>query len=122
MIQIYCLVDPRNNKPFYVGATKVLLKNRLSAHIHEAINFRTNKYAIHYTSYKKHFLIKELVEANLKPRIDLLYLTPLLAVEHYERFFHNMLVAQGFELFNWTHQFNYLKYTKVDYYQFDKNK
>lgn len=120
MIKVYCLVDPRNNKPFYVGATKILLKNRLSNHIHEARVFMVNKYSPQY-SCNKHFLIQELVAYGLRPRIDLLYISPLLAVEHYEAFFHNVLVGQGFNIHNSTSQFNYLKYTKVSYYNFHKN-
>ena len=33
MVTIYVLVDPRNNLPFYVGATQGLLKDRLGLHI-----------------------------------------------------------------------------------------
>jgi hypothetical protein len=116
-MQVYCLVDPRNNKPFYVGATKILLKNRLSAHIHDASTFVINKY-VPQTSRKKHYLISELIQSNLRPRIDLLYLSPLSAIEYYEAFFYKMLINQGFELFNSPSHFNYLKYTKISYYQY----
>lgn len=119
MMQIYCLVDPRNNCPFYVGATKVLLTTRLSGHINEAMHFIPNKFVLQY-SHKKHYLIKELIDSDLRPRIDLLYISPLFAVEYYESFFHDMLKMQGFKLFNSTGHFNYLKYTKVPYYQYSK--
>jgi hypothetical protein len=119
MIKIYCLVNPITNKPFYVGATKVALKTRLYAHIHEAKTFRINKYSPQL-SCKKHFLIKGLIESNSPPVIDLLYISPLLAIEYYETFFYKMLINQGFELFNSPSQFNYLKYTKIKYYQYEK--
>lgn len=122
MIQIYCLVDPRNKHPFYVGATVVPLKNRLSAHIHEAVNFRTNKYAMQYTTHKKHYLIAELNAVGLKPIIDLLYTCDIFSVDHYEPFFYQLLVNHGFELFNMAHNFNYSKYKKVPWYKLDKNK
>lgn len=122
MIQIYCLVDPRNKRPFYVGATVVPLKNRLSAHIHEAINFRTNKYAIKYTSYKKHQLIMDLNKAGLKPIIDPLYICDINSVDHYEPFFHQILTNHGFDLFNMPYNFNYSKYKKIPWYKLDKNK
>lgn len=122
MIKIYCLVDPRNNLPFYVGATKIPLKSRLSGHIHEARVFRPNKYIQYYPlTYYKHILINEIISCGIRPRIDLLYISSLIAVEHYEQFFYTMLKNQGFKLFNLESQFNYLKYTKVDYYQFNQN-
>lgn len=31
--KIYCLIDPRDNHPFYVGATRRLLEQRLASHI-----------------------------------------------------------------------------------------
>jgi hypothetical protein len=119
MMQIYCLVNPITNQPFYVGATKVILKNRLSAHIHEALTFRLNKY-VPQISQNKHAIIKELTESNLKPKIDLLFISPLPAVEYYEAFFYDMLKKQGFTLFNSPSHFNYLKYNKIKYYQYPK--
>jgi len=121
MITIYCLVDPRTNSPFYIGATKVKLKNRLSAHIHEAAVFRTNNYAMPFTAYKKHFLIQELTKLNIKPKIEWLYTCTINNVDHYEPFFYNVLISQGFELFNFPHNFNYSKYKKVSYYNYNKN-
>lgn len=121
MIQIYCLVDPRTKCPFYVGATVVRLKNRLSAHIHEAVNFRPNKYGMQYTTHKKHSLILELNKIGIKPIIDLLYTCTIHSVDYYEQFFNQMLINQGFELFNVTHHFNYSKYKKIPWYKLDKN-
>ena len=37
-ILIYCLVDPSNNHPFYVGATYLSLEKRLYQHIYDAKN------------------------------------------------------------------------------------
>lgn len=107
MISIYCLVDPRNNRPFYVGATKVLLKNRLSGHIHDAAVFQTTQFAKPFTNHKKHLLIKELISQSLKPRIDLLYTCSFATTNYYEYFFFSLLTAQGFEIFNRSHSFNY---------------
>ncbi len=121
MIQIYCLADPRNKRPFYVGATIVPLKNRLSAHIHEAMNFRTNQHAIKYTAHKKHFLIVELNKVGMKPIIDLLYICDIYSVDYYEPFFYQILVNHGFELFNMAYNFNYSKYKKVPWYKLNRN-
>lgn len=32
-VQVYCLINPINDSPFYVGATQSELKHRLSSHI-----------------------------------------------------------------------------------------
>lgn len=113
MIHIYCLIDPRNNKPFYVGATKMPLKNRLSAHIHTANSYRHNKYSIMYTnSCKKNNTIKDIISFSQRPKIELLKHCTNAEAEYYEYFFFKALVNQGFDILNTPSLFNYLKYIK----------
>lgn len=92
MIKIYCLIDPRNNKPFYVGATKCRLYNRLSNHINECKTLLPEYWS------SKHRLINEIKESGNRPVIHLIYECPKYATDHYERFFFNMLKGQGFDL------------------------
>lgn len=66
MINIYCLIDPRNNKPFYVGATKHKVNIRLSGHINEAKSYLPK----HWSDKQK--LINELLSEGKKPRTRLL--------------------------------------------------
>lgn len=121
MIQIYCLVDPRNDKPFYIGATKVLLKHRLSGHISDALSSHQNKYTARFKADKKHALIKDLLRQDIRPRIDHLYTCTIHSVDYYELFFYQLISGQGFELFNSYLSFDYPKYRKIPYYNFSEN-
>lgn len=51
-IYIYCLVDPRNHKPFYVGATSDL-KSRMAAHRKSTPGNRINENCITNRRAKK---------------------------------------------------------------------
>lgn len=92
MINIYCLVNPLTNKPFYVGATKGTLHGRLSGHIHESKTFIPKHWD------RKHTLINEIIVCGSKPQIKLLFITPIYSAEYYELFFFHVLINQGFEL------------------------
>lgn len=121
MIQIYCLVDPRNNRPFYVGATKVLLKNRLSGHISNALSFHPNEYTDRFPTKNKHAIVLSLLNENKRPLIKWLYTCDIYSVDFYERFFYNVLTAQGFTLLNCYLSFDYTKYKKIPHYNFFQN-
>lgn len=111
MIQIYCLVDPRNNKPFYVGATKVLLKERLSGHISDTTSYSfVLKNCPDKHHGKKHDIILDILECSSKPRIDLIYCCDIHSAEFYEQFFFHMLLAQGFQIVNYQRKIRYDKY------------
>lgn len=113
MIQIYCLVDPRDNKPFYVGATKVLLKERLSGHISDTTSYSfVLKNCPDKRHGKKHDIIMDILENNLKPRIDLIYCCDIHCAEFYEQFFFYMLLAQGFYIVNYQRAIRYDKYNR----------
>lgn len=38
MTRIYALIDPRSDKPFYVGRTSMLLRQRLDNHVRDGKN------------------------------------------------------------------------------------
>lgn len=92
MIQIYCLVNPHTKRPFYVGATKYPLNNRLSVHINES------KSLLPLYRNTKHHLINYILSTNKKPQINLLHKCSLIEVDHYEEFFYNTLIKQGFKM------------------------
>ena len=92
MIYIYCLVNPVNSIPFYVGATKVSINTRLSYHIHES------KHILPQYRDKKHTFISNLLSTGIRPTARLLYITTLYGAEYYELFFYNMLIKYGFTL------------------------
>lgn len=111
MIKIYCLVDPRNNRPFYVGATKVLLKERLSGHISDTTSYTyVLKNCPDKRHGKKHDIVMAILESNQRPRIDLLYCCDIHCAEFYERFFFEALTYQGFQIVNYQRNINYNKY------------
>jgi hypothetical protein len=92
MINIYCLIDPRNKQPFYVGATNGSIYVRLSGHITEC-----KTYLPRYWSSKQHYM-NDILIAGLKPKTRLLHTCSIHEAEHYELFFYNLLLSQGFKL------------------------
>lgn len=112
MVRIYCLVDPRNNKPFYIGATISKLSIRLSQHIREAKQYVKHPPFISNTiGGNKHRLIVEIVNNNHKLNINEVMFTEKCNADHYERFFYLMFKAQGFELLQHECYLNYQKTT-----------
>lgn len=101
MIQIYCLFDPRNGRPFYVGATSYSLNIRLANHINER-----NVYSREHWSRKMTF-IDGMMCAGIRPQVRLLFISDIDTVDHYERFFHALFVEQGYTLLQKPHAFSY---------------
>lgn len=103
MINIYCLVDPRDGKPFYVGATNCRLNTRLSGHISES------KTILPQYWNNKNKLINSILRDGKRPRIRLLKVATMGSVDHYEFFFYSMLTQHGFVLIQRTTAFHYKK-------------
>lgn len=101
MYKIYCLVDPRDNKPFYVGATKRKLNLRLTGHIQDIRCFRPDDMSA------KKILITSILKEGLRPIIRLLVETEKDYVDTYERMFYDILTKQGFNLLQSANKFNY---------------
>lgn len=104
-IKIYCLVNPVNEYPFYVGATNGNLNVRLSAHLSEVAG------DLFYYWFSppglKHYVLREFIDRGIKPTIVLLHTCTIHDVDYYERFFYNLLISQGFLLTNDTTRFYY---------------
>lgn len=109
MIRIYCLVDPRNDKPFYVGATNGPLNKRLSGHIKAAKDYRLSPWLQMYPpiSSKKAALIMDILASNTKPSIRELIIIPKIATNDYEKFFYEMFETQGFKMLQLKSAFYY---------------
>lgn len=108
MITIYCLVDPRNNKPFYVGATKIKLFARLCNHISEAREWsRHPEMYQHGPTRPKQLLIILLLFIDVKPEIKELARITAKEADHYEKFFHDMFIKQGFPMLQKPTAFHY---------------
>ena len=117
MIKIYCLVDPRNNKPFYIGATRLSLSTRVSGHVHIARQYMTHMPFRHNTlSARKHSIIYGLWKAGKRPKIIQLALIHKEAANHYEQFFYLTLRGQGYTLYQLSSAFNYLEQTRPPRY------
>lgn len=110
MVRIYCIADPRNGKPFYVGATRSKLNNRLSGHLNTAksdIRYH-NAFNPDKTSLNKAILFLEIIRVTgKKPRIIELLSVQSIEADHYEEFFYKMFKAQGFVLFQQSSAFGY---------------
>lgn len=100
-INIYCLYDPRTRKPFYVGATRSTISIRLSGHINEV-----KTYLPKFWSAKQKFM-HQMIQEGVRPKARLLLVATLHSVDHYEQFFHTMLILQGYELLQLTSAFHY---------------
>lgn len=101
-VSIYCLIDPRTDKPFYVGCTKVKLSDRLSQHMHEARNnFIINANGFCIDNYpertfknvniRKCLVILEILLHGKKPIIKLLKSCHFDKSDHYEKFYYYKL-------------------------------
>lgn len=107
MYKLYCLVDPRNNKPFYVGVTKCKLPTRLCQHVKE----------VEYGCFRltgKQQLMNDIKLSGKKVRIRLIFATDLPSVDFYENFFYDMFISQGFTLFQRKSSFNYAQKEKIN--------
>lgn len=102
MINIYCLIDPRTNLPFYVGATKSCLKKRLYNHL--SIIHIPGKYGV---MAARRDLIKNIVAEELKPEIKLLKQVLPHEVDFYENYFYSYYTDRGIELLQSKWLFNY---------------
>jgi hypothetical protein len=102
MVNIYCLIDPRTNTPFYVGATRRPLIKRLYGHIGQA---NTNNGRGH--GEKRAQIIRAILAAGLRPCIQLLCTTTPEHANHLEQYFYRYFTAQGIELQQSIHFFNY---------------
>jgi hypothetical protein len=101
MVHIYCLIDPRTNKPFYVGATSGKLNIRLSSHLSDC---RLTPVDRHNNKMK---LIRNILDSGKRPKIRLLQSVTLHEADHYEKFFFTLLRQQGFELLQQDYAFSY---------------
>lgn len=104
MINIYCLVNSVDNKPFYVGATKLKIENRLRSHVWETKSLFS-------PTNQKQLFIKKLLSEGHKPIIHLLQIVTINDVNHYEEFFYIMLKRQGFNLLQLPSAFSYKQLT-----------
>ena len=103
MIKIYCLVDPITHKPFYVGATRRSLKDRLYSHIVG----RFDPSYIKSLSSRRNKLIREIIEAGQTPLIYCLIIVPSDICDLFEREYYNLFLSQGIELLQHKHRFTY---------------
>lgn len=108
MVNIYCLIDPRTSNPFYVGATSNSLPSRLSAHILEAKQWSSLREVFqHGPSRQKQLTIILLLYIKQKPQIVKLAHVHAKEADHYEKFFYEMFIHQGFELHQKATAFHY---------------
>lgn len=116
MILIYCLVNPLNNQPFYVGATKSSLKTRLAGHIHDAKSYCSSPpFFTDTISGKKHRLILHILDNSYSPLIIKLAEVDIFSVDFYESFYFQHLKKQGFALLQLPSAFQYnKKYLKIN--------
>lgn len=110
MIKIYCLADPRNDKPFYVGATNGKLSVRLSSHITTAFDYVMHPPFMNNTiSAKKHRLIFDIITNGFRPLIIELQTIDRLQANHFEEFYYRMFMGRGFEMYQVEHGFKYIE-------------
>jgi len=108
MISIYCLIDPRTGKPFYVGCTGGTIKNRLSAHITEIKTYHG------YNLSDKQKLIASIIEAGLRPEAILLCNTTIEKADWVERFYYKAFVNLGFTMLQLSTSFFYSRKIKTE--------
>jgi hypothetical protein len=103
MYIIYVLVDPRNNKPFYVGKTNSF-DSRYSAHICN-LDIRTIK--TRKKTIERKELIKDIISNGYNVKmIPLFKNIPECTVNKFEHITYQLLKAQGYNLLQAQQQFN----------------
>lgn len=90
MIKIYALVNPITKEVFYIGATKGILKYRLSQHISES--------KWDGAKSKKQLLIKHLLKKNKRPLVILLKEVDIKLASEFETFYYNYYKSLGYDL------------------------
>lgn len=104
MVTIYCLINPFNNEPFYVGSTKCIrLKSRLSGH-------NTN----YEGTRQKKELIKLIKSAGLKIEIMPLLLCSEKAAIKCETHIYKLLINAGYILYQ---EGNRIQRNNIKYYE-----
>ena len=111
MVNIYCLIDPRNEKPFYVGATRLLPTLRLSCHLSSAKRYakKLSRDKSETISGKKHELIHQIVSANLLPIIKVLEIANEDIAGAAESKHYFKLIQSGYDLLQAPKQLVYTK-------------
>jgi len=104
MVKIYCLIDPRTDLPFYVGATKSNLRVRLNSHIAEATIWQPNFTGV--LASKKAF-INDILSDGLRPIIKYLILVNTEKAANFELLFYNYFTSIGLQLFQDKSRFIY---------------
>jgi len=103
MVKIYCLVDPRNGLPFYVGrTTQKRLEKRLSAHV------KDSKWC-GVKSNKSHLIEKIIEQTGKRPLIFTLVVTSHELAPVFEEFMYWHFRNLGVEMTNNQYLFNYGK-------------
>lgn len=120
MINIYCLVDPRNNTPFYVGSTKRKLSLRLSGHISDSkgvFGLRPYKDNVLYVGYQKKLYIQSIINGGNKPQIVLLCSVAPHLTDLFEKYFYSYFKSQNIDLLQVSNRFNYQKQKIENYFK-----
>lgn len=93
--KIYCLKNSQTGAPFYVGATQESLEKRLSGHLTQSRNGKT----------EKDLYIRKL--GMFRPLISLLAEVDLKEVDKYEMFFFDKFLTEGNRMMQDSRKFNY---------------
>jgi hypothetical protein len=104
MVKIYCLIDPRTNAPFYVGATVKELRLRLNSHIAEATIWQPNFTGI---KAKKQEFIRDIINSGNRPLIKYMLIVNRDKAAFFELCYYNFLTKIGFQLFQDQRRFIY---------------
>lgn len=100
--KIYCLKDPRNKKPFYVGSTEKSLNIRLAGHA-----VKTNRNSAGSISHKRFLLIQEIISEGYNIIIEVLDTVPFDRVDEVESGYYNTLKNEGNEMLQSEKHFTY---------------
>lgn len=104
MYSIYCLIDPRDNKPFYIGATSYSLKARLSQHISSVDRKRSKRFSLSNDRKEK---IKDILKCGHRIIIKLIRTATLANVNRLEFFYYKKYTKLGFNLLQSDRHFSF---------------
>lgn len=105
MVRIYILVDPRNNTPFYVGASRASIYYLTIRHMSD-LYFTKKPLPDDIVRLRKNILF-EIRKAKMEVTILTLELCNKEEANKRERFYYDRLTELGYQLFNDKTKFHY---------------
>lgn len=93
--KVYCLVDPRTDKPFYIGTTYRKLSERLHGHIADS---KITVYKKGTILFERCTFIRDMINEGFKPVPKLLFIANMTTANLLEGYVYRYFTKLGYNL------------------------